>query len=399
MKRLIGVLMAVLLGIGAAGCGSGSQTAENGETPGTVTEEANTNTETAEAGGNGDQWLTVIPGYGNEAGEYAKGPNGEDAVPTTEISLTEEQYAQIREKGLKAAMIWAGASEWYNAMTDGAKAEFEKMGIEIVATSDAQFDPSKQATDIETSMALKPDIILSLPVDPVSGTRAFSPAVDAGAKIVFADNGVNDYKAGEQYVSIVTGDQYGMGRAAAKLMAESIGGKGKIGIIYYDVDYLVTNNRDNEFVRMIVNDYPDIEIVAMSGFSAENATGEVASAMMTQNPDLNGIYVSWDVAAEPVVSELRAGGYKDCKVVTMDLGGNNDLDMAQGGNVYGKVADMPFQIGETMAKLAALSILGEDAPAYVVSETVSMTRDNMVEAWNQSLNKDPDSSVLEILGK
>ena len=100
-----------------------------------------------------------------------------------------------------------------------------------------------------------------------------------------------------------------------------------------------------------------------------------------------------------MVSELRAGGYKDCKVVTMDLGGNNDLDMAQGGNVYGKVADMPFQIGETMAKLAALSILGEDAPAYVVSETVSMTRDNMVEAWNQSLNKDPDSSVLEILGK
>ena len=54
-------------------------------------------------------------------GEYAKGPNGEDAVPTTEISLTEEQYAQIREKGLKAAMIWAGASEWYNAMTDGAR--------------------------------------------------------------------------------------------------------------------------------------------------------------------------------------------------------------------------------------------------------------------------------------
>ena len=165
------------------------------------------------------------------------------------------------------------------------------------------------------------------------------------------------------------------------------------------MDFLVTNNRDNEFVRTIVNDYPDIEIVAMSGFSAENATGEVAAAMLTQNPDLNGIYVSWDVAAEPVVSELKAGGYKDCKVVTMDLGGNNDLDMAQGGNVYGKVADMPFQIGETMAKIAALDILGEEAPAYVLSGTVSMTKDNMVEAWNQSLNKDPDASVMEMIGK
>lgn len=403
-KRLFGVcLAAILAAVSIAGCGSGSA-AE-------TTEPAAESADTAEEGSGEDasapaeetsgnsEWLSVIPGYGNETGEFAKGPNGETGTSANDISLTQEQYDQIKEKHLKAAMLWAGASEWYNAMTDGAKAEFEKMGVEVVAISDAQFDPSKQATDIETSMALQPDIILTLPVDPVSGTRAFQPAVDAGCKIVFADNGVDDYKAGDQYVSIVTGDQYGMGRAAAKLMAESIGNAGKIGIIYYDVDFLVTNNRDNEFVRTIVNDYPDIEIVAMSGFSAENATGEVAAAMLTQNPDLNGIYVSWDVAAEPVVSELKAGGYKDCKVVTMDLGGNNDLDMAQGGNVYGKVADMPFQIGETMAKIAAMDILGEEAPAYVLSGTVSMTKDNMVEAWNQSLNKDPDASVMEIIGK
>ena len=406
MKRLFGVcLTAALVMASVAGCGSDSAT-ETTE-PAAATESAEAaneaageeSTATAEEKAGSSEWLSVIPGYENETGEFAKGPNGETGTSADDITLTQEQSDEIKGQNLKAAMLWAGASEWYNAMTDGAKAEFEKMGIEVVAISDAQFDPSKQATDIETSMALQPDIILTLPVDPVSGTRAFQPAVDAGCKIVFADNGVDDYKAGDQYVSIVTGDQYGMGRAAAKLMAESIGNKGKIGIIYYDVDFLVTNNRDNEFVRTIVNDYPDIEIVAMSGFSAENATGEVAAAMLTQNPDLNGIYVSWDVAAEPVVSELKAGGYKDCKVVTMDLGGNNDLDMAQGGNVYGKVADMPFQIGETMAKIAALDILGEEAPAYVLSGTVSMTKDNMVEAWNQSLNKDPDASVMEMIGK
>ena len=52
-----------------------------------------------------------------------------------------------------------------------------------------------------------------------------------------------------------------------------------------------------------------------------------------------------------------------------------------------------------MAKIAALDILGEEAPAYVLSGTVSMTKDNMVEAWNQSLNKDPDASVMEMIGK
>ncbi|MEG0804302.1 MAG: substrate-binding domain-containing protein, partial [Pygmaiobacter sp.] len=333
----------------------------------------------------------------NPQGMFATGPNGESAVSASDVELTEEQYAAVKAMNLKAALLWAGAGEWYNAMTDGAKSEFEKMGIEVVATSDAQFDPAQQATQIETTMALAPDMILTLPVDPESGTAAYRPAVDAGAKIVFADNGVNGYVAGEDYVSIVTGDQYGMGRACAKLMSDAIGGSGKIGMIYYDADFTVTNNRDNEFIRTMLKDYPEIEIVAAQGFAEESATGEAAAAMLAQNPDLDGLYVSWDVAAEPVVAEVRSAGMTNLKLVTLDLGGNNDLDMAQNGNVYGKVADMPFQIGGTMAKLAALSILEEETPSYVVSEVVSMTRDNMVDAWKASLNRLPDQAVLDAL--
>lgn len=390
MKRQLSMFLAILLVASLLLSGCSTKAPANSEEP------AATGTE---APATGDSSLPQIPNAHLQSGEFAEGPNGETPVPADDITLTDEQYAKINEMGLTAALLWAGSGEWYNAMTDGAKEEFEKMGIEIVAQSDAQFDPSKQATDVETAMALSPDIIFTLPVDPVSGTRAFQPAVDAGVKIVFADNGVNDYKAGEQYVSICTGDQYGMGRAAAELMSEAIGGSGKIGVIYYDVDFLVTNNRDNEFIRTIQKDYPEIEIVSMMGFAEESATGDVAAAMFSQNPDLNGVYVSWDVAAEPVVAELRANGMKDVKMVTYDLGGNNDLDMAQKGNTYGKVADMPFQIGSTMAKLAALSLLGEDAPAYVVSGAVKMTVDNMVEAWNTALNKNPDVNVMSALGK
>ncbi len=352
-----------------------------------------------EGGLDSETLLSTVPNYDNPQGTFAKGPNGEDAVGADTVELTQEQYDQLNSMNLKAALLWAGAGEWYNAMTDGAKAEFEKMGIEIVATSDAAFDPATQATQIETALALDPDIILSLPVDPESGTAAFRPAVEQGVKIVFADNGVNNFAAGQDYVSIVTGDQYGMGRACADLMNEALGGSGKIGVIYYDADYTVTNNRDNEFIRTILNEYPDIEIVAIQGFAEESATGDVASAMLAQNPDLDGIYVSWDVAAEPVLAEVRSAGMTDLKIVTMDLGGNNDLDMAQGGNIYGKVADMPYQIGGTMAKLAALSILEQECPSYVVSEVVRMTRDNMVEAWNTSLNKDPDQQVIDALSK
>ena len=331
--------------------------------------------------------------------EIATGPNGETAVRSSDIVLTDEDYAKMKEGKYKAALLWAGAGEWYNALTDGAKAEFEKMGVEVVAVSDAQFDPAKQATDIETALALKPDIILSLPVDPVSGTRAYQPAVDKEVKLVFADNGVEGYTAGDQYIGIVTGDHYGMGRAAADLMNEAIGGEGDIGMIFHDADFFVTNNRDGEFKRTIEKKYPDIKIVAETGFTQENATGEVASSMLLQNPDIKGIYVAWDVAAEPVVAELRAAGRTDVKVVTHDLGANNDLDMAQGGNVYAKVADMPVDIGHTMAKLAAYKVLGKEAPSFVVCGLVTMKKDNIVDAWEQSLGKKPSKDILEVLDK
>lgn len=382
---VIALLLTAVLMLTACGAGSGTAT------------QTTTDTQTA-SGLDKDTLLKTVPNYDNEQGTFAKGPNGETAVSADDIKLTDEQYAAIKAMNLKAALLWAGAGEWYNAMTDGANSEFEKMGVQVVATSDAQFDPATQATQIETAMALKPDIIFSLPVDPESGTAAYQPAVDAGTTIVFADNCVNNYKPGEQYVSIVTGDQYGMGRGCAKLMSDAIGGTGKIGVIYYDADYTVTNNRDNEFIRTILSDYPNIQIVDIKGFSQESATGEAAAAMLTQNPDLDGIYVSWDVAAEPVVAEVRSAGRTDLKVVTIDLGGNNDLDMAQKGVVYGKVADKPYQIGATMAKLAALKLLGQaDVPSYVVSGVVTMTRDNMVEAWNESLNRDPDQTVLDAL--
>ncbi len=344
------------------------------------------------------EFLTMIPNHDNAVGTFAEGPNGEAAVPAVDVELTEEQYKKASEMDLTLAMLWAGAGEWYNGMTDGAKSECEKMGIEIVTTADAEFDPAQQATQIETALSLNPDIMLTLPVDPVSGTTAYQPAVDAGVKIVFADNSVNDYVGGEQYVAVCTGDQYGMGRTCADLIAESIGGAGKIGIIYYDSDYTVTNNRDNQFVRSILEDYPDIEIASMMGFAEETATGEVASAMLTQNPDLDAIYVSWDVAAEPVVAEIRSAGY-DTKLVTIDLGGNNDLEMATDGIVYGKSADMPYQIGATMVKLAVLDLLGEETPTYVVSDCIRMTKDNIEESWMAAMNTKPSDDVLEALGK
>ncbi|MDQ3871492.1 MAG: substrate-binding domain-containing protein [Chloroflexota bacterium] len=326
------------------------------------------------------------------------GPNGEPSTPADSVGLTDAEANQIKGKSLKMAMLWAGAGPWYNALSAGASDEAKRLGIAVVATTEANFDPAKQATDVETAMAPNPDIVLTLVVDPTSGAQAFRPVVNAGKALVFVDNGADGYHAGREYVSVVTGDHLGLGRSAADLMNQALGGQGSIGYIFHDATFYVTNNRDREFRRTIQCKYPGIKIAAQQGFAEEGKTEAIASAMLTQHPEIKGIYVAWDTAAEGVVAAIRAAGREDVKVVTIDLGANNDLDMAQGKTVFGKVADRPYEEGQKMVDLAAYKILGKQAPPFVTVPTVVATKEKLVEAYKQSFNSDPPADVKKALG-
>ena len=325
-------------------------------------------------------------------------PYGNPAVPTSTLSLSEDEVAKIRAGGYKSAHLWAGAGEWYNAIDAGATARFMELGIEVIARTDAQFDPATQANDVETALAASPDVILSLIVDPVSGAQAFRGAVDRGVVLSLADNGAEGYEPGREYVGIATGNHFGMGMAAADLTAQAIGGKGEVGMIFHDADFFVTNNRDNSWRAAIEQRYPDITIVDAQGFTAEPATFDIASAMLQRHPDIDAIYVAWDVAAEGVVEAVRAAGRAaDVKVISHDLGAANALDMAEGGIYYGTVADKPFEVGQALANLAAYGLLGKEAPPFVAVGLISVTRDNLAEAWSASLNIPLPERVAEAL--
>lgn len=326
------------------------------------------------------------------------GPNGEASTPAADlVPLTPEEIERIKAGGHSAALLWAGAGTWYNALTAGAREAFDRLGIEVVTEAEANFDPARQATDVETAMALKPDIILTLPVDPVAGAQAFRPAVDSGAKLVFVDNGIDGYGAGTEYVSVVTGDHFGMGEAAADLMADAIGGAGRIGMIFHDADFYVTNNRDRYFKAAIEQRYPNITIAAEQGFTDEGRTQEIAAAMLAQNQDLDGIYVAWSSAAQGVISALREAGRTDVKVVAYDLDAVNDLDMAQCGNMYGVALDWPYLEGQTMAEVGARALLGQDVPPFITVPVQTETRDTIEQVWHENVNATPSQDILDAL--
>jgi ribose transport system substrate-binding protein len=302
------------------------------------------------------------------------GPHGEAATPYTDVRLTPEDVRQVRNSHPRAALVWAYANPFFEALTNGVEAECERLGIEIVATSDYGSRPSNMKTAVASVLAHNPDMLLAICMDPEAGEEAFRPAVNCGVKIVLLSSLPRGFVSGRDYVGIVTGDQYAMGRGAADMLAEAIGRRGKVGILHKDTPFYVQNLRDQIAKTVFVRDYPGISIVAEEGYATDDEVDRIASAMLAAHPDINGIYVTSQEAAEGVVTALRAARRPDVKVTSIDLGPTTLLDIARGGNMYGLTAELTVEMGATMVREAALAMLGKPVPAFTVVNALNVTR-------------------------
>jgi ribose transport system substrate-binding protein len=351
--------------------------------------------EPTEAGPTGTA-TTAAPG--EEPSLEFTGPNGEVPVPATELTLSDEEAAEVREGGYTAAFVWHENSAFIQAVESGVRESFDELGIEVVASTSAEFDAAQQAANVETVMANAPDIIVTIAVDPTTAAEAFRPAVDQGVHIVVLTTPPAGYTAGEEIVGIVTGELTAYGRGAAEMLGEALDGQGEVGWIYHDADFWFTNQRDQAFKDWLAHLYPEIEIVAEAGFSDPARTEDIASAMLTQNPELSGLYVAWATAADGVLSALRAAGRPEVRVVTNDLDETMALDMADGGNVVGVVANSAVQSGRDLATMAAYGVLGKEAPEMAVTAPVPTTADNLAEGWEAEFAEELPADLRDAAG-
>ncbi|MGN7456525.1 substrate-binding domain-containing protein [Paenibacillus pasadenensis] len=380
-------VIAVLLvsGLALAGCGSAKTN--------TSAEEVASKNYSEEASGP----LTINPNIPDLPVQDI-GPNGEKAVSAKELKLAEDDLKKIKDGHYTAAIVMHySGTDYMNAAVGAMKNTFERMGIKVVALTDAQFKAEKQVNDIETVLAKKPDVMISVPVDAVSMASSYKKAVEQGVKLVFMDGAAQGMEPGKDYISIVSGDNYGNGALAADIMAEKLGGKGKVGVVFHDVNFFVTKNRSDAFEKRMKEKYPNIEIVARGGITDPNKGEEVASAMLTRHPDIQGIFAPWDVPAEGVMAAARTAGRNDLIVTTVDLGTNVAISIASDGIVRGLGAQLPYDQGVAQAILAGYALLGKQAPAYVASPAIKVTKESVLDSWKLIYGQDAPDSVKNAL--
>ncbi|MFC0471217.1 substrate-binding domain-containing protein [Halalkalibacter kiskunsagensis] len=326
------------------------------------------------------------------------GPYGEEAVSAKTLQLSLTELKKIKEKKYRAAIAMHYAdNDWSKSQIAGVTSTFEKMGVEVIAVTDAQFKWEKQVEDIETILIQKPDIIVSIPVDPIFTASVYKKAANAGVKLVFMDNVPKGLEHGKDYVSIVSADNFGNGIEAAHIMGQELGGKGKVGIINHNADFFATKQRTEGFEETIKQQYPSIELVAQEGFTDPSHGEKVAVDMIRKNPDMNGMFVVWDVPAEGAMKAAEAVGKSDLVITTIDLGFNAALEMAKDGSIQGLGAQLPYQQGVAEAILAGYALLRKQTPPYVAVPALRVTKENLLEAWRLVYNEDAPDLIQRTL--
>jgi ribose transport system substrate-binding protein len=120
------------------------------------------------------------------------GQRGEPGFPAANLALTDEQIAKVKagEFTVAISMGWLG-DDWASQQLIGLKESFEAMGIKVVAETNANWDDAKQIADLDAISVLKPDLLVSIPLNGKTTASAYKKISDAGTKVVFIDQALS----------------------------------------------------------------------------------------------------------------------------------------------------------------------------------------------------------------
>lgn len=309
------------------------------------------------------------------------GINGDVCGWYTDLALTDEEIAAVREMGLSLAYEMPNESEFSQAVFNGLKSVCDELNINIAGTAVCENDPAVQKENLENFMALGVDYVCSQAQEVDIAAASYDPLRDAGIKLIYQGNYPIGYTAGEDCLPSQNEDFAAYGIICADALAKELNYEGKVAAIVMSAVNQVANTRDDAFVEQIQT-YEGMELVEVAGIEQVSDAGTVASALLTRHPDLDGLYVTFVEPATEALEAVRGLNMTELKIVTNDFNSMAVLDMVQGGNVCAFAVDRPFVIGEMMGMIAAYDALGKEFEHSSYLDPVALaTMDNLEAEW------------------
>jgi ribose transport system substrate-binding protein len=269
------------------------------------------------------------------------GPHGERASPPERVTLLPQDIAEARAKKLRVAIVMHTLeSDWAKQLVQGMIGTLGECGAVVIDVVDCHFSSEAQIVALNRLREKSPDAIISLPVDNTAVTKAHLAISDAGIPLVLIDNVPTGMLPGKDYVSLVSADNFGLGKISAKLLSDHMPHGATAGILAYEADFFATNEREIAFSRWMEINRPALPMT------------------------------------------------------TVDLGREVTESLAKGGPVIGIAGQRPFQQGEAVARTTITALLDRRCPDWVALPGLKVSRSNVIECYQSIWREQAPRDIL-----
>jgi ribose transport system substrate-binding protein len=253
---------------------------------------------------------------------------------------------------------------FYQVMELGVNAAAEDMGVNVVTQVPPTWGVEIQ-TPILDAMIARGDIdyLVIAPTDKDQMVGPLEAALDAGIRIITVDTflGDGDYVNGPVTfpISYIGSDNVEGGRIAARGLAESIGGSGKVYINSTNPNVSSVEGRAVGFNEVMDNEYPDIEVVGLDfNLDDQNTAAQQTAAVLEREPDLAGVFGTNVFSAQGAgTAVVNAGLSGEVQVVAYDAT-QFAIELLRDGTVSLVLAQKPFDMGYMAVQFALADAAG-----------------------------------------
>ena len=279
---------------------------------------------------------------------------------TTQEEGTEEATTQEEGTEVAAGDVVIGASwqdlknEYIKGLADSAESYAKENGINLIS-NDGAGDTETQLSQIETFISQGVDAIIFNPYDSDGGVPAAQKARDAGIPVILVCSVLSDMSSVDTFVG---SNDVTAGEMEAKLIAETIGGKGNVVILRGPNGHSAEVNR-SEGIFNVLEEYPDIEVVfdQTANWDRAEAMGLMENWIQT-GTEIHGVISENDEMAVGAYNALAAANKGDIPVVGIDGIADAYRSISEGGMIATFLQDNVAQ-AETAVDVAIKAANGE----------------------------------------
>ena len=262
--------------------------------------------------------------------------------------------------------------QFYQDLRDGLREEADRYGHELFITT-AEFDPARQANQIDEFVVQRVDALVVCPCDSRSVGASIAQANEAGIPVFTAD--IANMSPLGIVASHIASDNLQGGREAARLMAEALDGEGQVAILSHPQVASVMD-RVMGFKQEIAK-HRSIEIVAeLSAEGKRDKAVRVMEDLLQSHPDLDGVFgINDDSALGALAAVEAAGRFGRIKIVGYDATPEAREKIKTGG-IYGDVIQNPKRIGRLTVGTIHEVFAGNTPPPVIPVEVGTFTRES-----------------------